>query len=118
MPPTGFRPLFGWYQLVEACEWLYEDTKHAEYRSLALYWAKLHQQIQPMFAWAYAVEAKYTDSPVDRLRALAMTLYLDKRSERIAGFSEPDQAKALEWLKKNNPFLKSLGNNKNLRLTL
>lgn len=118
MPPTGFRPLFGWYQLVEACEWLYEDTKHAEYRNLALYWAKLHQQMQPMFAWAYAVEAKYTDSPVDRLRALAMTLYLDKRSERIAGFSEPDKAKALEWLKKNNPFLKSLGNNKNLRLTL
>lgn len=106
IPFTGSLPIFPWYQLVEACEWLYEDTGYAEYRNLALEWAKIHQRFNPAFAWAYAVEAKFTDSSSDRLRALALTLYLDNKSERIAKFSDLDKVKALEWLEKNNPFQK------------
>ncbi|HEX8948539.1 MAG TPA: hypothetical protein VF790_06230, partial [Dissulfurispiraceae bacterium] len=110
------RPLFAWYQLVEICEWLYEDTRHPEYRVLALKWAKVHQRIQPMFAWSYAVEAKYTASASDRLKALALTLYLDKNSERIAGFSEAEKSKALEWLRDNNPFTSEQKSGKGVRL--
>jgi hypothetical protein len=104
--PTGERPIYPWYQLVDACEWLYKDTGYDGYRLLALEWAKLHQRILPWFAWAYAVEAKYTASEEDRLRALAITLYLDKNSERIADIPETEKAKARKWLEKNNPFLK------------
>jgi len=104
--PTGDRPIYPWYQLVDACEWLYKDTGYAGYRTLALEWAKLHQRILPWFAWAYAVEAKYATSDSDRLRALAIALYLDKNSERIADFPETEKVRARKWLEQNNPFLK------------
>jgi hypothetical protein len=93
-------------KLVDACEWLYKDTGYAGYRTLALEWAKLHQRILPWFAWAYAVEAKYATSDADRLRALAIALYLDKNSERIADIPETEKARARKWLEQNNPFLK------------
>jgi hypothetical protein len=100
----GMRYFPAFYQLTEACEWLYEDSKFEGYRELLLEFAKLRQTIRPMDSWAYAFEAKYTKSDADRIRALAITLYLDKRSERIAHFSEDQKSKALEWLKENNPF--------------
>jgi len=53
-----FRPFLDWYQLVEACEWLYEDTKYTEYRDLALKYAKICQVLRPLYGWPYAVEAK------------------------------------------------------------
>lgn len=114
VPGTGSRPFYGWYQLVEICEFLFKETKVDKYRELALKWAKTHQRIQPMYAWAYAVEAKYTDSYADRTRALALALYLDKQSEHIAHFSDNEREKALEWLKLNNPFLKGSKQEKNL----
>jgi hypothetical protein len=110
IPSTGDLPIYPWYQLVEACEWLYEDTGDEQYRTLAVEWAKLHQTIQPFFAWAYAVEAKYTKSDKDRIKALAITLYLDKNSERISQFSSHDKTAALKWLDNNNPFLKDNNN--------
>jgi outer membrane lipoprotein-sorting protein len=100
------QPIFPWYQLVEACETLYEDTGQKEYINMALEWAKVYQKMFPLYAWAYAFEAKWTDSESDRLRALALALYLDKNSERISKFSDSEKARALEWLKKNNPFLR------------
>jgi len=105
IPGTGKRSIFGWYQLVETCEWLYEKTKKTEYRSQALKWAKIHQRIQPMFAWAYAVEAKYTNSDADRIKAIALTLYLDRQSESISDFSSSSKSEAMEWFNKNNPFI-------------
>jgi hypothetical protein len=107
---NGMRLLPGWYQLAEACEWLYEDSKFEGYRDLLLEFVKRYQIIRPMDAWAYAFEAKYTKSDADRIRALAITLYLDKQSERIAHLSNEQKSKALEWLKDNNPF--SLNQNK------
>lgn len=100
-------PVMPWYSLVESCEWLYSVTGQSEYRDLALKYAKIYQQMMPLMAWAYAVEAKYTKNENDRLRALAITLYLDKDSERISGVSVAEKDKALEWLKGNNPFLES-----------
>lgn len=92
-----------WYQLVEACEWLYGHSKRPVYKEMAIDWARKHQRIRPMYGWAYAVEAKYTDSPADRLRALGLALYLDRRSERIAAIVEQEKEKAREWAEKNNP---------------
>ncbi len=106
VPSTMFQPLYPWYQLIETCELLYKDTSHEPYRALAVEWAQIHQRLQPWFAWAYAVEAKYTKSDTDRVRALALALYLDKNSERISGFTKAEKATALKWLEKNNPFLK------------
>jgi len=105
-PHTEMRPIFSWYQIVEACEWLYEDSGDGRYRDLALKWAKDYQVIQPMFGWAYAVEAKYAETGDVRSRALGITLYLDRRSARIAPIGEAEKREALEWLEDNNPFLK------------
>ena len=100
--------MFSWYQIVEACEWLYEDSGHSGYRQLALQWAKDYQVIQPMFAWAYGVEAKYSDDANARRKALAFALHLDAGSERIQEISDEEKAKAKEWFKANNPFLQNL----------
>ena len=106
MPEDKMRPLPAWYQLIETYEWLYEDSGNAEYREQIIKLAKICQVIHPFQGWPYAFEAKYTNSEADRIRALALTLYLDKRSEHISSFSDHDKQKALEWLKSNNPFLK------------
>jgi hypothetical protein len=93
------------YQLLETCEWLYADTGISGYRTLAHDWAKTYQRVEPLCAWLYSIEAKFSTSPGDRLRAIAMTLYLDPRSDRISSISQKEKDEALEWLKKNNPFL-------------
>ena len=102
---TNSKPIFTWYQILELTEWLYLDSKNEEYRKLLIKWAKDYQLIQPMYSWAYSFEAKYTDNKSDRLRALAMTLYLDKYSIRISHFSKDEKTKAEKWLKENNIFL-------------
>lgn len=99
-------PIPQWYKLVDACEWLYKESGRVEYRNMALDLAKAYQKIMPLWAWAYAVEAKYAAPGPERTMALALTLYLDKKSERISGIPESEKAAALKWLEKNNPFLK------------
>ena len=101
---SSSRPFSPWFQLIEACEWLYESSRIVEYRDLMVSFARRYQQIYPMYSWAYAVEAKYTQLPDDRTRALAMAQYLDPRSERISHFTEPEKKMAIAWLKDNNPF--------------
>jgi hypothetical protein len=101
----AIRPLYPWYQLIETCEWLYQDTNYSEYKDFAVQLAKIQERIKPMMGWTYAVEAKYAGSEPDRLRALALTLYLDERSERISKFTDQEKSKAREWLEQNNPFL-------------
>jgi len=105
MPYTEERPVFTEYQQAEAAEWLYESTKYEPYRDAALEWARLNQQLQPMYAWAYAMEAKLAREPDARLRALAIAQHLDRRSERIAAFKEEEKANARKWFEKNNPFI-------------
>jgi tetratricopeptide (TPR) repeat protein len=98
----GFPPL---YQLIEACEWLYEDSGNDVYRDRALKLAQLYQNLKPETSWLYAVEAKLARTEEARLRPLALTLYLDPRSERISAINESEKDKAKEWLKKNSPFI-------------
>ena len=105
-PHTERRPIFTEYQWAETCEWLFEATGNTKYRDLALAWAKVHQKIQPMYAWAYAMEAKLTTSEPERLRALGMTLYLDPLSERAATFPDDVKKRASKQFEASNPFKK------------
>lgn len=104
LPQTGKRTIFPMYQIVELCEWFYERSNDRSYIDLALKWSKDYQVIQPMFGWAFAFEAKYTDDDHDRKRALAYALYLDSESSRISHFSENEKNAARKWFKKNNQF--------------
>ncbi|MDH4226811.1 MAG: hypothetical protein OEV59_03520 [Deltaproteobacteria bacterium] len=93
------------YVFAEVAELLYNDYKKEEYREFILYAAKTFRRTHPYYAWTYAFEAKYTKNADDRLRALAIALYLDRNSSRIAHFSAKEKKEAEEWMKKNNPFL-------------
>ncbi len=104
-----YRPMQAWYQLVDACELLFEDTRVDAYRNRALELARIYQRVQPLDSWAYAVEAKLAKTATDRLRPLALTMYLDKQSFHIEGISKKEKEQALKWLENNNPFLKENG---------
>jgi hypothetical protein len=91
------------YQLLEACEKLLELTGDAEYRALLLDMTRRLQRFFP-YSWAYTFEARHAADAETRLRAAAIGLYLDPRSERLAGLSEAERKGAQAWLAKNNPF--------------
>lgn len=105
MPDAEPAPFTNWYLLVDTAEWLYGETKEERYRKLTVEWAKVHEQMLPTQAWAYAIEARHTDNAGDRRRALALTLYLDRSSERIADIPKEEKDLARQWLEDNNPFL-------------
>jgi hypothetical protein len=107
-PFTGSRLFDTWYELVETCEWLYVNFGDKRYLDLGMKWAKSYQVIQPMYSWAYAFEAKYAQNTEARKRALALALYLDRNSERIANIPESEKQNARKWLEYNNPFTKPI----------
>ena len=70
---------------------------------------KSEQAVHPTMAWAYAMEYAYAPTADRRLRALAMTLYLDPKSQRIATATAADRRAAEAWGKGHNPFLNDSG---------
>ena len=52
--------------------------------------AKRHQRIQPVYAWAYAVQYAYEKDTQERRRALAMTYYLDPAAAHIHRFARTE----------------------------
>lgn len=102
-PFTGTRPVFPEYQYAEILEWLFESTGNTRYRDAAVKWAKQAQSFQPWFAWAYAIEAKLGSGEAQR-RAMAMTYYLDKNSERLAALPQAEVAAAVNQYGSQNPF--------------
>jgi hypothetical protein len=104
-PNTDERPIMTEYQWAEACEIVLRETKDARFERMLVDWARKYERIVPWEAWAYAVEAQYSKDPVAANRALALTLYLDPRSPRIAQTSPARLDAARAWLKANNPFL-------------
>jgi hypothetical protein len=103
-PFTGTRPVFPEYEYAEILEWLFESTGDTRYRDAAVKWAKQAQSFQPWFAWAYAIEAKLGSGEAQR-RAMAMTFYLDKNSERLAALPQAEVAAAVKQYGSQNPFL-------------
>jgi len=103
-PFTEYRPIYTDYQYAEVCEWLYEATHDARYRTIALDWAKKNQAFNPWFAWPYAIEARFSTNPDQRARAIAMAHYLDRKSERLGKLPKEEVAKAVKEYEKRNPF--------------
>jgi hypothetical protein len=108
-PNTDNRPVLVEYQYAQACEWLYEETRDQGFRDMLLAWLRSQQTVQPTMAWAYAMEYTYAPTAERSLRALAMTLYLDPKSERIASATAADRRAAEAWGKQHNPFLNDSG---------
>lgn len=103
-PYDGLRAVDVHYQFAQACEWLYRDTHDRRFAMTLLKWAKDYQSVQPTAAWGYAVQFQYETNPAERIRALAMTLYLDPLSDRIGTASKGDLDTARAWLAGHNPF--------------
>jgi hypothetical protein len=104
-PFTEHRPLYTEYQYAEICEWLFDATKDTKYAAEALAWAKANQAAQPWFAWPYAVEARLATNPADRKRAIGMTQYLDRNSERLSAIPAEEVKGAVADFERKNPFV-------------
>lgn len=94
-----------YYELLTFSEYFYVRSSDERYRKLIVDWSRKSQKMEPWNAWSYAFEAKYTDVKTDKLRALAIGLYLDKDSDHLSGFSQEERDQAKIWLSNNNPFL-------------
>ena len=103
-PYTDQRPIYTEYQYAEICEWLFDTTRDARYRNLALDWAKKNEAFQPWMAWPYALEARLNQNAAERARAIAMAHYLDPKSERLSALSQAELAAALKEYANRNPF--------------
>jgi len=105
-PIVDDRPVMAWYQVVEAGLWLYEDFGDERYLSRVLEWARSYQVIAPMHAWAFAVVAKYSDDPEERIRSLAMAQYLDRNSALLSDISDSEKQAAQQWFEEVRPLEK------------
>jgi hypothetical protein len=107
-PFTEYRAIFTEYQYAEVCEWLYDATRDARYRNLALDWAKKNEAVNPWFAWPYAVEARLSTDPAARGRAMAMAYYLDRKSERLGRLPKTEVQNAVKEYANRNPFRRAV----------
>jgi len=87
------------YEYAEIMEWLYQDTGDKKFRQEALDWVQKCQKMKPWSSWAYAIEARLQSDPATRMHAIAMTLYLDPKSERVASLSSRDITAAKQYAK-------------------
>jgi tetratricopeptide (TPR) repeat protein len=105
-PHGDSRPMLTEYEYAEVCEFLAAETGSDTFKYMLIDWAHRQQKMQPTHAWGYAVEAQYGTPSLQSDRALAMALYLDPASPRLAGVDAKRRSAAQAWLKANNPFLK------------
>ena len=103
-PVTDDRPVLTGYQYAEACEWLYRDTGDARFIVELLDWTRKQQAVYPTVAWAYAMQYQYERPGAARMRALAMTEYLDPASPRIGMASRDERVAARAWFDQHSPF--------------
>jgi hypothetical protein len=105
-PNTDDRVISTEYEYAEVCEWLYKETHDQRFIDRLLQWVESYQNVQPTQAWVYAMQYTYKKPGAPRMRALALTLYLDPQSPRVKNATPAEIKEAREWLKSNNPFLK------------
>jgi hypothetical protein len=103
-PPTMDHAYLTWHYMLEICELLYKQSGDKRYKDLLLKWCAKCQAAQPMFSWSYAMMADYAISQKDKVKNLALAIYLDPNSYRISRFDNNLKQKAKVWLLKNNPF--------------
>lgn len=102
---TQHRAIIVEYQFGELVDWLHDATGDPRYRAIALDWARKTQQMQPWFAWSYALEAKHASSATDRRIAIAKAHYLDSNSQRLAKLPAAEVSAAVKEQAGRNPFL-------------
>jgi hypothetical protein len=93
------------YEYGEILEWLAQATGHKEYSAMALTWARTCNKTQPWYSWSHAMVATLSTDPNERRREIAMTLFLDPKSERLGRISDSERAAATRTAGKKNPFL-------------
>jgi len=91
LPGTRTRSFYPGYILLEACEFLLQDSGNDAYRRLI---AELARRIQVdiPYSWAAAFEAKYATVTDRRQLAIAAASILDPKSERLKQVSEAERA--------------------------
>ncbi|HYC47826.1 MAG TPA: hypothetical protein VED01_20335 [Burkholderiales bacterium] len=104
MPAAGARPLDPQYVFAEICEILGTVERLPGYVAMGLDLAKAHQAYEPWAAWAYAYEARHSTREDERVRALAMAMYLDRNSWRASEADASLKRKAQAWLDAHKPF--------------
>jgi hypothetical protein len=102
-PYVQLRTVFPYYQVVDLADRLFERTGDVAYRDFALDLARRHTIIQPMYAWAYFVVAKYSDSEVERVEAAASGFHLDPLSHRGSALPAELRDQSEEYLINNAP---------------
>jgi tetratricopeptide (TPR) repeat protein len=114
-PSTDYRPIPTEYEYAESCERLYRETQDSRFISELLSWVQTIEVSQPTQAWAYAMQYTYSPPGDGRIRALAMTRYLDPKSKRIRNATDSELRAATEWFKRKNPFRLPTVRSKNAR---
>jgi hypothetical protein len=91
------------FQILEAAELLFARTKDTAYRDALIDLSRRSTRAWPD-SWAFALLARHTQDPEERLHALGIALFLDPRSEHLAAFGASERAEAAKWFALNNPF--------------
>lgn len=104
-PHTDKRAMLTQYTFGEVAGLTAELTGSSKITALALDWARKSQKFEPWQSWPYALEARLVKNPAERKRAVAMTFYLDPKSERLSAFDKAEIDAAVKTFGKSNPFL-------------
>lgn len=104
-PHTEGRPLLTQYTFGEIAGLTAELTGSSKITALALDWARKSQRFEPWQSWPYALESKLIKNPVERRRAVAMTFYLDPKSESLLALDKAEIDAAVKAFGKSNPLL-------------
>jgi len=104
--PTSnmWRPVAGWFQLLQTAEWVYKKTGDKQVIDRALVWAKEHEVIVPHDGWAFAFEARYAQGRKARIRAAGFAEYLDPQSLWLSKVPKSIRRRGKAWWPKHNPF--------------
>ena len=97
------RTVYPLYQVVDLADRLYERTNVDLYREFALDLARRHTVVLPMYAWAYFIVAKYSESSAELVKSAASGLKLDPLSHRATLLPKDLIQKARDHLEKYGP---------------
>ncbi len=101
---TGNRFAVSPYLIAKTIDILWEKSGHEPYRKLGLSWARAKQVQFPGYAWQYALVAKLTSDPQERLEAARRALYLDARSAWLRSLPQEVIEAAKQENANENPF--------------
>jgi hypothetical protein len=103
-PHTEHRPLLSQYTYGEVAALVAEMAGDSRIRRLAIDWARQSQRFEPWHSWSYALEASLATNPAGRSRAVAMTRYLDPKSQRLTDIKPSEIDAAVKLSGHLNPF--------------